>query len=41
MTIMGCVAVLLMPIPYLFYRYGAAIRARSPYLNANAGKPVV
>ena len=41
MTIMGSFAVLLVPIPFLFYRYGEAIRARSPYLNPRADRPVV
>jgi len=41
MTIMGCIAVLLVPIPFLFFRYGDWIRARSPYLNPHLGKSVV
>jgi len=41
MTVMGCVAILLVPIPFLFYRYGEALRVRSPYLNPNSGKSIV
>ena len=41
MTIMGSVAVLLVPIPFLFYKYGDSIRARSPYLNPKSDKPIV
>jgi MFS transporter, DHA1 family, multidrug resistance protein len=39
MTIMGCIAVLMVPIPFLFYKYGDAIRARSPYLNPKLDQP--
>lgn len=31
LTIMGCISVLLMPIPYVLYRYGYFIRKRSKY----------
>ena len=41
MTIMGSVALLMVPIPFLFYKYGDAIRARSPYLNPKSDKPIV
>jgi MFS transporter, DHA1 family, multidrug resistance protein len=30
-TLLGCVAVLLVPIPFIFYRYGAKIRERSKF----------
>lgn len=30
-TLLGCVAVVLAPIPFLFYYYGAQIRKRSAY----------
>ncbi|KAG5914252.1 hypothetical protein E4U42_000584 [Claviceps africana] len=30
-TLLGCVALVLAPIPFIFYRYGARIRARSAY----------
>lgn len=30
-TLLGCVAVLLAPIPFVFYRYGEKIRQRSSY----------
>lgn len=30
-TLLGCVALLMMPVPFLFYRYGAAIRKKSKY----------
>jgi MFS transporter, DHA1 family, multidrug resistance protein len=41
MTIMGCVALLMVPIPFLFYKYGDVIRARSSYLNPKPDKPIV
>jgi len=41
MTVMGCVGVALIPIPFLFYKYGEAIRARSPYLNPQADNHLV
>jgi hypothetical protein len=41
MTVMGCFAILLVPIPFLFFKYGDAIRAKSPYLNPKSGKPIV
>ena len=31
LTILGVVSLLLVPVPFAFYRYGAAIRARSKY----------
>lgn len=30
-TLLGCFAVLLIPIPVLFYRYGAKLRAKSEF----------
>lgn len=30
-TLLGCVAVVLAPIPFIFYRYGAKIRQKSAY----------
>ena len=30
-TLLGCVAVVLAPIPVVFYRYGAKIRAKSKF----------
>lgn len=41
MSIMGFVSILMIPIPFLFYRFGDAIRAKSPYLNPNSGRSVV
>jgi len=31
LTILGCISALLVPVPYVFYMYGARIRARSKY----------
>jgi hypothetical protein len=31
LTILGCITVLMTPIPYVFYRYGHVIRGRSKY----------
>ena len=31
MTLLGCVAVILTPAPFLFWKYGDKLRARSPY----------
>ena len=31
LTILGCLSALLVPVPYVFYRYGTKIRARSKY----------
>ena len=33
-TLLGCVAVVLVPIPILFYIYGARLRARSSFAPA-------
>jgi DHA1 family multidrug resistance protein-like MFS transporter len=30
-TLLGCVAIVLVPIPAIFWYYGQRIRARSPY----------
>lgn len=30
-TLLGCIALLMVPIPIIFMRYGAALRARSRY----------
>jgi len=30
-TLLGCVAVLLIPIPVIFWKYGATIRQRSKF----------
>lgn len=34
LTIFGCISVLLVPVPYAFYRYGPKIRAKSKYAIA-------
>lgn len=34
LTILGCISVLLVPIPYAFYRFGPKIRAKSKYAIA-------
>jgi len=31
LTIMGCISLLMTPIPYVFHRYGHKIRLRSKY----------
>ena len=33
LTIMGCLSLLLTPLPYLFYRYGHVIRQKSRYAH--------
>lgn len=30
-TLLGCIAVVLAPIPFIFYKYGGKIRAKSAY----------
>lgn len=35
LTLLGCIAVLLTPIPYVFYMYGGKVRARSPSVRAD------
>ncbi|KAH7311663.1 major facilitator superfamily domain-containing protein [Stachybotrys elegans] len=37
-TLLGCVAVVLAPIPFIFYFYGAKIRERSAWAPTNIGK---
>lgn len=34
MTFLGCVAALFIPMPFLFYKYGKRIRARSTFAPA-------
>lgn len=34
MTFLGCVAVLFIPMPFLLYRYGRGIRAKSKFAPA-------
>jgi DHA1 family multidrug resistance protein-like MFS transporter len=34
MTLVGCVAVLLIPTPFIFYIYGKRIRAKSKFAPA-------
>lgn len=36
-TLLGCVAFLLVPIPIMFKKYGARIRARSKFAPTNIG----
>lgn len=31
MTLLGCIALVLLPVPFLFYKYGAALRKKSKY----------
>lgn len=31
LTILGCISVLMTPIPYVFYKYGHMVRGRSKY----------
>lgn len=38
-TLLGCVAVVLVPIPAFFYYFGARIRARSAYAPTHSGPP--
>lgn len=38
-TLLGCVAAVLAPIPFIFYRYGAKIRERSAYAPTNQMGP--
>ena len=37
-TLLGCVAVVLVPIPVVFYKYGARIRQRSKFAPAHDTK---
>lgn len=34
MTLLGCIAVILLPAPLLFWRYGRKLRSRSPYAKS-------
>jgi len=36
-TLLGCVAFLLVPIPMIFYKYGARIRSKSAFAPTNIG----
>lgn len=36
-TMLGCVALLLVPIPVVFYKYGARIRSKSSFAPTNIG----
>lgn len=38
-TLLGCVALVLAPIPFIFYRYGGKIREKSAYAPTNLFKP--
>lgn len=38
-TLLGCVALLLVPIPFAFWRWGAQIRSRSAYAPTNLHGP--
>ncbi|KAM0426498.1 hypothetical protein ACHAPT_008189 [Fusarium lateritium] len=35
MTLLGCIAAILTPAPYLFWRHGAKLRKRSPYATTD------
>jgi DHA1 family multidrug resistance protein-like MFS transporter len=37
-TLLGCVAVVLVPIPFVFYRYGSKIRERSAYASTGLSR---
>lgn len=39
-TLLGCVAIVLAPIPFIFYKYGAKIRAKSEYAPTFAAPPM-
>ncbi|OAA44287.1 major facilitator superfamily [Metarhizium rileyi] len=39
-TLLGCVALVLSPIPFIFYKYGARIRSRSAYAPTFAAPPM-
>lgn len=39
-TLLGCVALLLVPIPVIFYKYGAKIRANSAFAPTKPIEPV-
>lgn len=33
-TLLGCLEILIIPIPFVFYRYGHRIRMRSPLIRS-------
>lgn len=37
LTILGCISALLVPVPYIFYKYGNKIRARSKFAVNKSG----
>lgn len=37
LTVMGCISLLALPIPYAFHRWGAGVRARSKYAVSKGG----
>ena len=39
-TLLGCIALLLVPIPVVFWRYGAKIRAKSKFAPTAKAQPV-
>ena len=39
-TLLGCVALILVPIPVVFWKYGAKIRARSKFAPTAKAQPV-
>jgi DHA1 family multidrug resistance protein-like MFS transporter len=39
-TLLGCVAIVMAPIPFIFYKYGAKIRAKSAYAPTFAAPPM-
>lgn len=40
LTILGCISAVLVPVPYIFYKYGHLIRARSKYtVSGGSSKP--
>lgn len=38
-TLLGCLAVVMIPIPFAFYKWGAKIRQKSAYAPTNMGGP--
>lgn len=40
-TLLGCVALILVPIPVVFWRYGAKIRARSKFAPTAKAQPML
>ena len=38
-TLLGCIAVVLAPIPFIFYKYGGKIRSKSNYAPTFAAPP--